>query len=56
MVTNFQFIISQLQIKDIAGLALPLTDGALCSGRSEFLAAGPQKAVPGLKFFFRSNI
>ncbi len=27
-------------------------DGALCSGRSVILAAGPHKAVPGLKFFF----
>jgi len=33
-------------------LNLPITYGALCSGRSEFLAAGLQKAVAGLIFFF----
>jgi len=33
-------------------LKLRTTYGALCSGRSVILAAGPQKAVPGLNFFF----
>ena len=35
---------------------LPPTDGALCSGRSVILAAGLQKAVPGLKFVFLDQI
>ena len=34
---------------------LCITYGALCSGRFVILAAGPQKAVPGLNIFFRST-
>ena len=36
----------------VGSVKLPPTYGALCSGRSVILAAGPQKAAPGLKFFF----
>ena len=56
MVTNFQFIISQLQIKDIAGLALPLTYGALCSGRSVIRKAGPPKLLLGVKVRYLDQI
>lgn len=44
-------IITPLPISVIF-LAFRTTYGALCSGRSEFLAAEPQKAVPGLNFVF----
>jgi hypothetical protein len=33
-------------------IKLHTTYGALCSGRSEFLAAGPHKAVLGLNIVF----
>jgi len=37
-------------------LAFRTTYRALCSGRSVILAAGPQKAVPGVKVRFLDQI
>jgi hypothetical protein len=57
------FLLFEQQVKSISKnmvntnfKVLLTTYGALCSGRSEFLAAGLQKGVSGLKFVFLDQI